>query len=107
MEQNTQQESSVQKEITFRRLSFQALPEMWTFQILAGFLLAIPAALLLQLIDWVAGIGGDVFTTANIRTFVLSWRFPVILFLGILLVLVYVVTELLSQIYLTDDIGPE
>ena len=104
MGQNTKQESSGPKEISFRRLSFQALPEMWTYQILAGFLLAIPAALLLQLIDWVAGIGGDVFTTANIKTVVLSWRFPVILFLGILLVFVYVVIELLSQIYLTDDI---
>ena len=104
MKQNAETESSGRKEISFGRLSFQALPEMWTFQILAGLLLAIPAALLLQLIDWVAGIGGDVFTTANIRTFVLSWRFPVILFLGSLLVLVYVVTELLSQIYLTDDI---
>ena len=71
---------------------------------MAGLLIAIPAVLLLKLIDWIAGIGGDVVTTADIRAFVFSWRFPVILLLGILLVLVYFVIELLSQIYLTDNI---
>lgn len=93
-----------QKEVSFFGLSVQALPEMWTFQILAGLLLAIPAALLTKLIDWIAGIGGDAVTTANFKAFIISWRFPVILFLALLLVLVYLVIELLSQIYLTDDI---
>ena len=104
MDQTEHRETAARKEVTFRRLSLQALPEMWTFQLLAGILLAIPAALLMKLIGLVSGAGGDVFTTADIRSFVLSWRFPVILFLGIVLVMIYLVFELLSQIFLTDDI---
>ena len=103
MDSAAQEEKTIQKEITFRRLCVQALPEMWTFQILAAILLAIPAALLMMLIDWVAGLG-DIITTANIKTFLLSWRFPVILILGFLLVLVYLTIELFAQIYLTDNI---
>lgn len=92
------------KEITFRRLSFQALPEMWTFQILSALFLAVPAGLLLRLMEWVASFGGETFTTANMKTFLLSWRAPVLLLLGILLVFLYFVMELLAQIHLTDDI---
>ena len=104
MDQRVQQEPVNQKEIPFWRLAFQALPEIWTFQILAGLILAVPAALLMYVIDWVAGIGGDAVTTANIRSFLLSWRFPVILLLGVVLVLVCLVLELLAQIYLMDSI---
>ena len=117
MKQSTKQENTAPKEIPFRKLSFEALPEMWTYQILSGLILVVPAVLLTdglilvvpavlltELIRWVAGIGGDVFTTATFWTFILSWRFPVILFLGLLLVMLFLTLELLSQIYLTDDI---
>ncbi|MCR5627074.1 MAG: glycerophosphoryl diester phosphodiesterase membrane domain-containing protein [Lachnospiraceae bacterium] len=93
-----------QKEISFGKLSFQALPEMWTFQILVSVALAIPGAILIWLINWVAGAGGNAVTTANIKTFILSWRFPVIILLGIVLVVVYTVLELFAQIYLTNYI---
>ncbi len=99
-----QKEGGTQKEITFGKLSFEALPEIWTFQILVGLIMAVPALLMLELIDWIAGIGGEIITTANIKSFVLSWKFPVILILGFLLVLIYVVFELLTQIYMTDHI---
>ncbi|MCR5747908.1 MAG: glycerophosphoryl diester phosphodiesterase membrane domain-containing protein [Lachnospiraceae bacterium] len=96
--------SNLQKQISFGKLSFQALPEIWTFQILAAIILAIPGMILIWLIDWVAGVGGNVVTTANISAFIFSWRFPVILLLGFLLILVYLVLELFAQIYLTNDI---
>ena len=92
------------RDITFRRLTYEAIPELWTFQILAGLLLAVPAAFLVQMIMVVAGAGNVAITTANIRSFILSWRFPVILGLAILLVFVYLVLELFTQIYLSDDI---
>ena len=104
IETKEQKEPAARKEISFPRLVFEAVPEIWTFQILAAILLAIPAALLMHLINWIAGIGGDVVTSSTLKSFILSWRFPVILFLGIVLVLVYLVMELLAQIYQTGDI---
>ncbi len=100
----TENKEEKPEEISFGMLSFQALPEMWTFQILAAIVLAIPGTLLMWMINWVAGAGGNVVTTANIKMFLLSWRFPVILLLGAALVIVYLVMELFAQIILTDKI---
>ncbi len=99
-----QKETGNQKEITFGKLSAEALPEIWTFQIFVGIIMAIPALIMFKLIDLVAGAGGEVVTTANIKSFLLSWKFPVLLILGFLLALIYLVFELLTQIYMTDSI---
>ncbi len=99
-----QKEDGTQKEITFGKLSAEALPEIWTFQIFVGIIMAIPALLMFKLIDLVAGVGGEIITTANIKSSILSWKFPVILVLGFLLVLIYLIFELLTQIYMTDSI---
>lgn len=104
MKKESNKEDAPLKEVTFRRLMFQALPEMWSFQVLAAVILALPAALLTRMISWIAGMGEDIVTTANIRSSVLSWRLPVILLLGILLVFLYLVMELFAQICLTDSI---
>ena len=53
---------------------------------------------------FVAETTGGADTTANLKPILLSWRALVLLLLGILVVLCYIVIELLSQIYLTDDI---
>ncbi len=99
-----QNEANNQKKITFRKLAYEALPEMWTFQILASLIMIIPTAFMFSLIDFVAGAGGEIITTANIKSFLFSWKFPVILVLGIVLVLIYLVIELLAQIYMTNNI---
>lgn len=93
-----------QKSLSFRQLVFEALPEMWGFQILAAILLAIPASFLTRLIYAVAESGGAPITTANLRAFLLSWRFPAVLLLGALLVSCYIVVELFSLIHMSDDI---
>ena len=92
------------KTVTFRRLSWYAFPEMLGFQVLAGIILAFPAYGLIKLIYLVAGSGGPAVTTATLRSFILSWRFPVIVALGLILILLYLVIELFAQIHLTDDI---
>ncbi|MCR4892406.1 MAG: glycerophosphoryl diester phosphodiesterase membrane domain-containing protein [Lachnospiraceae bacterium] len=93
-----------QREISFGRLIFESLPEMWSFQLLFALVMVVPVVLLSNLINMVAGAGGEVVTTANIKSFLFSWRFPVILLLGLLLVIVFLVVELFAQIYLTDNI---
>ena len=93
-----------QKKISFRRLAFQSLPEMWSFQLMAGLILAVPAALVTALMNRVAAVSDGAVTTANIKAFLFSWRFPVVFVLGALLVFLYVVLELFVQIHLTEDI---
>ena len=89
--------------VSFPVLAFQALPEIWSFQILAGLILALPAAILMTLIDRTASTAGAV-TTADPGAFFLSWRFPVILILGLFLIFLYTVTQILSLIDLSGAI---
>ena len=99
-----QKEENQLQRVSFRKLVVQALPEMWSFQFLVLVILAFPTTLLIRFINTVAGAGGGVITTANLRAFLFSWKAPVILALGFLLVLVYVVMEIFAEIHMCDDI---
>ena len=76
------------RSIPFGKLAWEALPEIWTFQFWAAVVLAIPAGILTSLIYGVAESGGTALTSANWRQLLLSWRAPVLLVLGILLILI-------------------
>ncbi|MCR5128307.1 MAG: glycerophosphoryl diester phosphodiesterase membrane domain-containing protein [Lachnospiraceae bacterium] len=97
-----QTENNTTQKISFPMLSLRAMPEMWHFQIFIYLILSLPALFLQGVIDRIAGIGGNIVTTADIKSFLLSWKLPVILILIFLLVLVYMVIEMFSQIYFTD-----
>ena len=90
--------------VTFGRLVFESIPEMYGFQLLTGILLALLASFLGWLVNLVAEAGGSAFTTSNIRDYVLSWRGPVLLVLGIIMVAVFVIFEIFANIYMCDDI---
>ena len=90
--------------ISFGRLAYEALPEMWGFQLLASLLLLIPSTVILRIIRFISDSSGTALTTANMQDFILSWRMPVLLVLGTVLVLWYFVVEIAAQIYLCDDI---
>ncbi len=90
--------------ISFRKLVYEALPEMWTFQILTAVILGIVSFLLTSLIDAVAGFGSATLTSANWKNYLLNWRSPVLLILGIALLLCYLIIEVFAQIHLTGDI---
>ena len=93
-----------QKKISFGKLAYEALPEIWSFQFITALILAVVSKIFLLAMSFVAETTGGAATTANLRPILLSWRAPVLLLLGILVVLCYIVIELLSQIYLTNDI---
>ena len=97
-------EEKQRQRVSFRRLVFQALPEMWSFQFLGVILLAVSTGLLVRFMNAVAGMGGEPLTSANLRAILLSWKTPVLLALGFLLILVYIVLEIFAKIYLCDDI---
>ena len=101
---NKQLQPSEQKPVSFRRLVFEALPEMWGFQFLITVILGAFGMIMWRLITLVAESSGAAVTTANARSFLLSWRSPVLLLLGIVFVLFYTVTELFAQIHMTDDV---
>ena len=90
--------------ISFRRLAFQSLPEIWTYQIVAGILMLIPVSAINRIIGMVTASPDAVFTTANIKAFLLNWRMPVLVLLETALSLVYMVSEILGPILLNDDI---
>lgn len=97
-------QSTERKSVRFGRLAYEALPEMWSFQLLAGIILALPASMLTFIISAVAEISGGAITSADLKAVFLSWRFPVILVLGLFLVFLYMAIELFAQIHLTGDI---
>lgn len=96
--------SQEQKQISFRRLTLEALPEMWSFQILTALFMALPASVLSRLITWTAESAGGAMTTANAGKLLLSWRTPVLLLLGGILIFWYVLSEIIIQIHMHEDV---
>lgn len=96
--------SLYQKQVSFRRLTFEALPEMWSFQILTTLLMAVPASILSKLITWTAESAGGAMTTANAGELLLNWRTPVLLLLGGLLLFWYIVWEIFAQVHMHEDV---
>lgn len=101
---NTNSKKDTTGKISFRALAFQALPEIWSYQILAGLLIMIPVSFLDNAVDAVASSPDTMFTTANLGRVISDWHFPVLLLLGALLSLIYLVTEIFGRILLNDDI---
>lgn len=96
--------SEEQKQVSFRRLTFEALPEMWGFKTLTAIFLFVPATVLSKLITWTAESAGTAMTTANIKEMLLSWRAVALLILGGALIIWYVIMEIFAQIHMHADI---
>lgn len=92
------------RKIGYGRLALQSLPEIFCFQLLSGIPMAALTWALTKLLRLVAESGGSAVTTANLKPMLLSWRGPVILTLGVLLVAVFAAFEIFAQIHLYDDI---
>ena len=90
--------------VTFRRLVYEALPEMWSFQLVSTMILSIPTGLLSRLIRDIAESGGSAFTSANLKEFILSWKAPAMLALFIVMILILVMTEVFAQIHMAGNI---
>lgn len=95
--------ASAPEGVNFRRLTYESIPEMWSFQFWIGLILSLAASVVRRLIGLVAEAGG-VATTANLREVLLSWRSPILLILGAVLVLLFIVLELFAQILMNRDV---
>ena len=92
------------RQVGYGKLMLQSLPEIFCFQLLSGIPMAALTWVLTKLLKLVAESGGSAVTTANLAPMLLSWRGPVILVLGALLVAVFAAFEIFAQVHLFDDI---
>lgn len=92
------------KSISWRRLTWEAIPELWSFQTFSAVVLALLTTPLIALINRIAETNGTAVTTANLQSLYLSWRLPAILVTGFVLVSVFVILEILAQIHNCYDI---
>ena len=60
--------SADKKTRTFRKLAFEAVPELWSFQVFSGLLLLGLSSLLISLIDLIAESNGTTITSANLKS---------------------------------------
>ena len=91
------------QKISFRRLVYEALPELWLLQIVAVIVISLLVFPLNRLISAVLGTKSVAITTGNLGE-LLGWQTPVIIILVSLIALVYISLELFSHIYLTGEI---
>lgn len=85
------------------RFSLESALRIWQFQFIASLILLVPSTILNQIIEWVANSSGSAITTANLSS-LLSWRLPVIIPMGLLIMFLYFTFEILAQVYLCEDI---
>ena len=85
------------------RTRFGTAVELWRFQLLAVLIMIIPASVLDRLLRLLVNSTGNAITTANLKQ-LLNWKTPIILVLGLLLIFVFIVIEILAQIYLDNDL---
>ena len=90
--------------ISYPRLLLEAIPEIYIFQFLSWLLLSGLSWVLNQLISGVVESSGSSVTTANLANFMFTWRGPIILLLGFLLVDVFIIFEIFASIHMCDDI---
>lgn len=86
-----------------RKSSFAAVIEIWRFRVFTFLLLVIPVNLLDNMVERLVNSSGGAFTTAN-PEIAAGWRSPLLFLLMALLVFCYFVFEILSQVYLCEDI---
>ncbi len=88
---------------TSRRTLFGAAFYVWRFRIVTAVILTFFGQLLNNLVSAVVNLNGIAITTANLTQF-LDWKSILIVFLWILTIFFYFVFEILSQIYLCEDL---
>lgn len=86
-----------------KKSSFAAVIEIWRFRVFTFLLLAIPVNLLDDMVERLVNSSGGALTTAN-PGMIAGWRSPLLFLLLALLVFWYFVFEILSQVYLCEDI---
>ena len=97
-------ENTQKKMISYRRLVYEFIPELWSFQTFSGIILTALTVISFALLDLIAEANGSAVTTANPGSLILSWRLPVILAVGLGIVALFVIVEIFTQIHNCCDI---
>ncbi|MBQ9606709.1 MAG: glycerophosphoryl diester phosphodiesterase membrane domain-containing protein [Lachnospiraceae bacterium] len=94
----------VQQEISFPRLVFQALPEMWTSQFISKTTLVFMVFIFSRLLRLVVSTRAAAITTSNLGDVLLGWQGIALLVMAVAFSLVYTAMDLFSQMLISDDI---
>ena len=103
-EQKKSGEKSRPQAVTYRRLVYEFIPELWSFQTFSGIVLTVLTIVSFALLDKIAETNGSAVTTANLGSLILSWRLPMILAVGFVVVAIFVIVEIFTQIHNCYDI---
>ncbi len=87
----------------YRQILFGGAFYVWRFRIVTSLILVILAGGLNRAVNAIVNLDGTVITTANMGQFI-SWKTPILAIVALLIVFVYIVFDILSQIYLCDDL---
>lgn len=90
--------------ISYPRLVFEAVPEIFIFQFLTWLLLSAFSWGIDRIVGNVVESGGSSVTTANMAAFMLTWRGPAVLILGFALVCVFIASEIFASTHMCADI---
>lgn len=100
----TAKDDTPDRMLSFHKLARKSLLEMWTVQLFSAAVLFGLTTGIRWMISTVADTTGHAISTGNIKELFVSWRMPVLLILGIILVSCYIVLEIFMQIYVCDEI---
>lgn len=88
---------------TNRKFIREAAFKIYGFKMVVAAILVLPTMMLTRLISGILGTAKEALTTASLKS-AITWRTPVIVLLWALIVLIYFVFEILSQIALTVEL---
>ena len=101
----TQPEEPVSKdEVSFPRLAFQCMGELWLFQFVASSLLWVLLTIMKRVTWFLLSLRGVVLTTANVDEVLLSWQGVLISLISISTIALYVTIDLFAHIYYCDGL---
>ncbi len=92
------------KTVGFWRLVLESLPELWVMRMLTSFFVAGLLFLLNNIVSAMLGVKIRALTTANLRSFLLSWQAPVIIAITIAAAFLVVALDLFVQVQVSGDI---
>ncbi|MBQ7507616.1 MAG: glycerophosphoryl diester phosphodiesterase membrane domain-containing protein [Lachnospiraceae bacterium] len=93
-----------QKEVKYRRLAAEAVPELWMVQFFSKTLLVLLSFLFGKLSTAIIGTRAAALTTANLKRVILSWQGVVLILVGIVFSLVYIAIDLFFAVVISGKI---
>lgn len=104
MAQLNTKKTKERKTVGFPRLVLESVPELWVVRMLASVLVAALLFVVRNVISAMLGVRIRALTTANLKTFLLSWQAPVVIAITIAAAFLVIALDLFVQVQISGDI---